>query len=54
MSLPPPANAICSSNSRLRLKYAVTSPQENALGNRDYLLNKPYGIGGPGKEGDVP
>ena len=26
---------------------------ERALGNRDYFLNKPYGIGGSWKSGDV-
>jgi hypothetical protein len=27
---------------------------EAALGNRSYFLNKPYGIGGSRKSGDVP
>ena len=27
---------------------------EAALGNRNYFLNKPYGIGGSRKAGDVP
>ncbi len=27
---------------------------EKALGNRNYFLNKPYGIGGVRREGDVP
>lgn len=55
-SLPSSANAIGSSNSRLQpeVRCDVSRPQENALGNRDYFLNKPYGVGGPGKEGDVP
>jgi hypothetical protein len=27
---------------------------EAATGNREYFLNKPYGIGGTRKSGDVP
>jgi hypothetical protein len=27
---------------------------EAALGNREYFLNKPYGIGGSRRSGDVP
>ena len=43
-------------NSRLQpeVRCDISRPQENALGNRDYFLNKPYGVGGPGKEGYVP
>lgn len=32
---------------------AIDQYAEKALGNRDYFLNKPYGIGG-GRKGDVP
>ena len=31
---------------------AIDQYAEKALGNRDYFLNKPYGIGG-GRKGDV-
>jgi hypothetical protein len=33
---------------------AIDQYAEAALGNRSYFLNKPYGIGGSGKAGDVP
>jgi hypothetical protein len=32
---------------------AIDQYAEAALGNRDYFLNKPYGVGGSGKS-DVP
>ena len=32
---------------------AIDQYAEKALGNRDYFLNRPYGIGG-GSKGDVP
>jgi hypothetical protein len=35
------------------ITVVIDQHAEKALGNRDYFLNKPYGIGGPGREGDV-
>jgi hypothetical protein len=35
------------------ISVAIDQYAEKALGNRDYFLNRPYGIGG-GRSGDVP
>ena len=35
------------------ITVAIDQYAEKALGNREYFLNKPYGIGGS-REGDVP
>ena len=36
------------------ITVAIDQYAEKALGNRDYFLNKPYGIGASRKAGDVP
>ncbi|MEH2498972.1 hypothetical protein V1294_005451 [Bradyrhizobium sp. AZCC 1678] len=36
------------------ITVAIDQYAEKALGNRDYFLNKPYGVGGSRKAGDVP
>jgi hypothetical protein len=36
------------------ITVAIDQYAETALGNRDYFLNKPYGIGGSRKASDVP
>ena len=33
---------------------AIDQYAEKALGNREFFLNKPYGIGGVRRRGDVP
>jgi hypothetical protein len=32
------------------IPVAIDQYAEKALGNRDYFLNKPYGVGGTGKD----
>jgi hypothetical protein len=36
------------------ITVAIDQYAEKALGNRDYFLNKPYGIGATRKASDVP
>jgi hypothetical protein len=35
------------------IQVAIDQYAEAALGNREFFLNRPYGIG-PGRKGDVP
>jgi hypothetical protein len=37
-----------------RIIVAIDQYAESALGNREYFLNKPYGVGGSTMRDDIP